>query len=481
MLSKILKNSTWLVGGKVISDGLSFLFYIYLARAFGEEGIGNYSFAFAAAALFGIGVEFGLRTLITRDIAKNSPFIAKYRSNIILFQLFLFFLLGLLLFVVAKTSNYSSQIQILSAYAYLGIALRAIGMTFIGFLEAVDEMGKSSLLEIISKAVIVVIGSALIYSKSSLEAVMFVHVVSGIVYVLLSAYFVKTLFGPIVFDLDFKFIKRTAITALPFIGASVLYILYSRVDYLMIHYFIGEKATGAYSVSFRIIESSLLVASMVGVAIFPSLSRSDANNVQSRDRLFLLALKWLAILGMIGSLPLMIVGDKLIIFLYGDEFAYSGYLMQWMSILLFIGCIKVPYWRLLFAINQEGTQLKIQAISVLINLILNYFLIPIHGVMGAIFASVVSEIYLLIEFHRSCSKIIHIKYIKKSLKFLLISVIVAAIGLFAKVYVFWPFVMFLSVVLFGISILFLGIISKKEKEQSLIILGKLINLKSKIV
>lgn len=472
MLSKILKNSTWLVGGKVISDGLSFLFYIYLARAFGEEGLGNYSFAFATATLFGIGVEFGLRALITRDVAKNLPDIKKYRGNILIFQVFLFVVLGMLLYLSGFIFDYSRHITVLLTYAYLGISFRAMGMSFIAFLEAADKMGKSSILEIVSKFVIVLFGSLFIFFGLDLQSVMFVHVISGLVYLSLNIYFVKKLYGPIKFEIDLLFIKKLATAALPFIGASVLYILYSRVDYMMIYYFVDEAATGAYSAAFRIIETSLLITSMVGLAIYPSLARSDANHVKDRDELFIMTLKWIAIFSMLGFLILLIVGNNLILFLFGDKFSTSGELIQWMSVLIFIGGIKVPYWRFLFAINKEATQLRIQGLSVLINLILNLILIPRYGIVGAIAGSIVSEVYLLIEFHRICSKIIQINFLKKSILFLLISGIIAALGLIAKLYFFWIYVLIISVLLFGILIYAFGIINKKEKDKFLTIIRK---------
>lgn len=475
MLSKILKNSSWLIGGKVLGDGLSFIFYIYLARVFGEKGLGNYSFAFATAALLGIGVEFGLRTLVTRDVAKNSPDIPKYRSNLLLFQLALFLFFGTILYLVTLIFNYSSHINILLLFAFLGISFRGFGMSFVAFLEAADEMSKSSLLDVISKFVIVFLGSILIFLGYNLEIVMFAHVLSGFVFLSFSIYLVRRIYGPIVFDFDIQFIKKTALTALPFIGASVLYILYSRVDYLMIYHIISEEATGAYSASFRIIETSLLVTSMIGLAIYPSLSRSDATDSANRDEIFLLSLKWIAIFSMLGFLILLIAGNDLVLLLFGSKFSTSANLIQWMSILIFIGGVKVPYWRLLFAVNKESTQLRIQAISVAINLTLNLILIPIYGVIGAIVASIISEIYLLVEFHLTCSKIVEIRKYKKITGFILFSSLIAIIGLLLKNYVAWYLVVFLVFISFFMSLYLMNMISNKERDKIFNLIKKITN------
>jgi O-antigen/teichoic acid export membrane protein len=473
MLSKILKNSSWLIGGRIIGDGLSFLFYIYLARVFGEKGLGNYSFAFATAALLGIGVEFGLRTLVTRDVAKNLPEIPKYRSNLLLFQLALFLFFGAILYIITLIFDYSVYINTLLAFAFLGISLRGFGMSFLAFLEAADEMGKSSLVEVVSKVVIVVFGSILMYLGYSLEFVMFVHVISGFIFLFLSIFLVRKIYGPIIFDFDILLIKKTAITALPFIGASVLYILYSRVDYLMIYHFISEEATGAYSASFRIIETSLLVTSMIGLAIYPSLSRSDAKDSTNRDEIFLLSLKWIAIFSMLGFLILLVAGNDMVLILFGSKFSTSASLIQWMSILIFIGGVKVPYWRLLFAVNKESTQLRIQALSVAINITLNLILIPIYGVVGAIIASIISEVYLLVEFHLTCSKIIVVKKNKKIAGFILLSLLLAIVGLFLKDYIAWYFVVSLVTCSFFISLFLMNMVSNQEKDKVISLIKKL--------
>jgi len=76
----------WLVGGRLASDAMALVFYIALARAFGQGGIGDYSFAFAIAAFFGLGVEFGLPALLTREVARSPRRVHDYFGTLFALQ-----------------------------------------------------------------------------------------------------------------------------------------------------------------------------------------------------------------------------------------------------------------------------------------------------------------------------------------------------------------------------------------------------------
>jgi O-antigen/teichoic acid export membrane protein len=77
----MITKTSWLIFGRIVSHALSLLFYIYLARTFGESGIGNYSYAFGIVALFVIGVQLGIQQLTTRDIAQDPDKAKDYFGN----------------------------------------------------------------------------------------------------------------------------------------------------------------------------------------------------------------------------------------------------------------------------------------------------------------------------------------------------------------------------------------------------------------
>ena len=68
---KITANTSFYLTALVIQKLLSFLYFTFLARYLGAEGIGQYFFAISFASLFSVVMDFGLSSVLTREIAKS--------------------------------------------------------------------------------------------------------------------------------------------------------------------------------------------------------------------------------------------------------------------------------------------------------------------------------------------------------------------------------------------------------------------------
>jgi O-antigen/teichoic acid export membrane protein len=451
----MLKKTTWLFLGQVTSRGLAFLFYICVARTFGKSGIGDYAFAFALAALFGIGVELGFRHLITRDIAKDHSLAIDYFGNIMVLQISLALIIGLLLYLSSMKLGYSSQVKFLLTFAFIGITLKALGLSFVASLEAVEAMDKSAILEVLARIVIVAVGFALLLIGAQLKIIMIAHAAGGAAYLAMAIYWARRYFGPLTLNVDPQLIKTTFYAVLPFAGASALYVLYARMDMIMIHHFIGETETGIYAVAVRLVTTPLFVASLVGLAMYPTLSRTSEQDTAKHNALFLSTLKWLGILGTTGAVIATVLGDRLVVIFFGNGFVASGMLVRWMGILFFLGCVTVPYWRLLFATNREITQLRIQGISVGLNLILNILLIPAWGAFGAVWASIISEVFLAVMLHLSCAKLVPAPYVAMAGRLFLAGGFSIATGMLLRDFLPWPILLMVTIAsLVGASLAF---------------------------
>ena len=56
----IMRNFGFLTVGKTVGDCFTFLMFVIISRAYGQEGIGQYSFAIAFTGFFAIFADFGL-------------------------------------------------------------------------------------------------------------------------------------------------------------------------------------------------------------------------------------------------------------------------------------------------------------------------------------------------------------------------------------------------------------------------------------
>lgn len=461
--STILTKITWLTCGQMTSHILAFLFYAVLARVFGESEIGKYAFAFALASFFGFGIQLGLRPLVTREVAKNPKHAPKYLGNLVVMQTALCIAAGVLLHLLSILMDYSYELYSILVMAFLSTALKAVGQSFAACLEAIEAMEKSALLELTERVTILVLGFMLIFADVKIQTVMIAHVTGAVAYSVLAIYWTRKHFGEISFEIDAALIKTTLLAALPFLGASALNVMYARVDVLMLHHLIGSTETGAYAVAFRCIETSLIAALMAGLAIYPSLSRFSEEGLEKRNELFVSALKWLGILGVAGAAMLITVGDSVLTLIMGQKFSLSGELIRYMSVVFLIGCVKVPYWRLLFATNHEYVQLRLQGLAVTANVLLNILLIPRYGALGAVWASIISEVILVSLFHWYCTKCLVRLHLMRSIKLMLAAIGSIVVGLAMRSFLPWPFVGISTIAAFCGSVVLVGFFTTEEQ------------------
>ena len=71
LLAFITRNTIFFLTALVIQKLLSFIYFTFLARYLGVEGIGQYFFAISFAAIFSVLMDFGLAPVLTREIAKS--------------------------------------------------------------------------------------------------------------------------------------------------------------------------------------------------------------------------------------------------------------------------------------------------------------------------------------------------------------------------------------------------------------------------
>ena len=388
----------FLVGGRVIGDALQLLLYIVIVRRFSEQEIGDYSFAFATAMLLGSIVAMGARSLITREVANTPMLGAAYPLNMAALHCALSFIAGGGLVFWAHLAGFSGTLTALCLLAFAAAGTNSIAYSAVAVVDAAGQVERGAQSEVLGRGFGVMLGFAALLAGLSLPVILGAQVAGALCYLGLAMYWAHKTHGPLAWRLDISLIRRTAKAAIPFALAALLYALYARIDIVMLHRMAGPVDTSYYAVSFRIIEATFIIASMVGIAMFPELAAGGRSGGADRKQLFGQASRWLGVLGAVISIALVIAGDQLATLVFGQDFEVAGDLLRVMALLVVIGYIKEPFWRLLVAQGRERLQLYIQGGAVTLNIGLNVLLIPQYGGFGAVAASVISETVMLAGF-----------------------------------------------------------------------------------
>ncbi|ROL70870.1 lipopolysaccharide biosynthesis protein [Pseudomonas vranovensis] len=156
-----------------------------------------------------------------------------------------------------------------------------------------------------------------------------------------------------------------------------------RSDYLFISAMLGSAALGHYAMASAAAELLLIVPEAVTTPLMKRLLQQDAG----MDKLTPLALRLTATVMLGACLSMALIGEWLIVTLFGAEYqpAYPALLALLPGL---FGLCYASILRLdLLGKNRPGTVSLMMGLGAALNLLLNVLLIPTYGIVGAAAAS----------------------------------------------------------------------------------------------
>ncbi len=185
-------------------------------------------------------------------------------------------------------------------------------------------------------------------------------------------------------------VRKLARESWPLLLSGVAISVYMRIDIVMLRHLAGESAAGIYAAAVRISELGYFIPMALASSVLPALlqarARGGAAYGERLQRYFDLS----AALAYALSLPLALVAPWLVRLAYGAAFAPAAAVLVvhiWAAIFVFLGVARGQ-----FLVNEGLTRFYLVATSMgaLLNVGLNFLLIPQAGGVGAAWATVIS-------------------------------------------------------------------------------------------
>ncbi|MGH8004945.1 MAG: polysaccharide biosynthesis C-terminal domain-containing protein, partial [Limisphaerales bacterium] len=179
--------------------------------------------------------------------------------------------------------------------------------------------------------------------------------------------------------------------ALPIALYLALGAAYFRIGTLIVYHYTGERGAGLYSACFRLSEAFLMLAASVSASLFPVFSRLKKENKAEMAALF--QRSFFGFLPPTLLLAILITGlsAPIINFLYGEAYAPSAAglsVIIWSLVFMIANTLST---NALLASDREKDITKITGANLLVNLGLNFYLVPRFGFIGACWAALATE------------------------------------------------------------------------------------------
>lgn len=388
---KYFKNTGWLMFGKV----LSLVVAIFIAKFLGPRDFGDLSFAIAFTSIIAAVGTLGLDSFIIRELL-NKPesrdeilgtsFSMRFWVSIILVPASIL----IYLFFRNTTNTPGNELTLiitLCASALIFKAFNIIDYYFQSQVKSKNVVHVQNICLFISsllKIILVLLKLPLVYFALAL-------VLDGLMMAigLVIIYHKQNLFMR-----NWSFSASRAKSLLdkswPLILSAIMVTLYMQIDILMLKYFTGATEVGIYSAAAKVSEAWYFIPIAIITSVFPAIlnaKKSDPDRYKKR-------LQNLYDLLMVISLPVALVisplSDTFILLLYGDKFVGAGLILSihiWSCIFVFLGSASSQY---LLAEGFTMISFYRTAIGAVVNILLNIWLIPLYGGLGASIATLIA-------------------------------------------------------------------------------------------
>lgn len=383
-----IKNTGWVGFSKIFESILSYLIIVLISRHLGAEGLGQYSFLFSFAGIFFILGDFGLATLLIRNLSneKNpSEFFSKVYSLIIILS---FIVLVIFMVVV----NFIGKPELLIPLFIVGV-LQFSSTLYLAPYGVLRVFGKGISMSTVNvvERVLVFIGALIILPLfSSLALFLFFALGATILKAILVYYFSSKNV-----HFKFKFPRSVSIlrSAFPFLLIYVFSFIYVQMDSIMLSFMTSDVVVGLYNSAYKLINILNVFPALLltfGFPIFSQLSKSK----QFKTRFFEIIIKSCIYVIVPIIFGVFLVGDRVLEFIYGFGSVESFLVLKILIVAELFVFLTEVFGYFLASTGDELFFSKIGFIAAAFNIVLNFILIPLFSLYGAAIATVLT--YMLI-------------------------------------------------------------------------------------
>ena len=373
------------------SAALLLVLLIVAGRVLGDARYGRFSFALALATILETLVDFGLKELAARSVARDRSLASRLVRHT--FGLKLALGAGTFLLLVVVATLLRDEPDVRRACYLLGAAavLRSYLMTLRHTLNGLERFDLESLVVVADRGFLLVFGVATLWAGWGLIGLTAAFVVGRVAALGLAYLVTRGQVGPIGVGFDVGYWWDLQRAALPFGLFAAVLILYSYIDTLLIGILRTDRETGVYSAAYRIYEGFTNGAVIIATVAGPKLARLF---VTDRTRHAQVAL-WAVGGAVVAALPFMGIGwlyaRELLELLFGQAFAPGEPVLQILAGgLLFVFPLQIMH-AVAISVNEERLLVKAATLGLVTNVVVNLALIPRLGIVGAAIATLTSE------------------------------------------------------------------------------------------
>ncbi len=389
-------NTGWMMGGQIFSLAMSFLVGAWVARYLGPDNYGFFSYSLSFAGLFSMIAGLGVDGILSRDLVRYPE-----KSSVLLGS-------GLAIkaasgFIAWLAATVAAWWLIPDGLGRILVSLIALSYIFSAF-NIIDIFFRSrveSRYSVKAQILTAVIGSALkaavILSGQGLVWLVGIYALEVLIQgaILTSIYLGRHL--PVGrWQVSSTMVRKLLASSWPLLLSGLSSFVLLKIDQVMIGSYLSSAAVGLYAAGVKLTEVWYFIPGVICASLFPAIINARTADLGQYHRRLKRLYVFLLVLAILIALPLSWGADFFIRQLFGAAYlgaAPAAAVYVWSTLGWFL---VSALWYRFMAENRLGLIFWSSFLPMIANILLNIWLIPRFGILGAAWATLISYSSMII-------------------------------------------------------------------------------------
>lgn len=382
--SKIRKNTFYsiiTISSRLIAN--VFLFWL-LARFYGPKIFGQFTFAHTLATTFIVFADFGIEILLTTKLAAEKGNSSKIFEKLLglKFTFLLFALIFMILIGLSFELSDESYILIFVFAVYL--LFTSLNNFFAGVFKGYEKFIYETRVSLLSNFLLIALTISLLLLHRSIIEIAVAFASSRIIGTIYSIYNLYRLDKELTFKPDLSGFKLLGSKVLIFGFHLIFAYLFFQIDTLLLAKFKGDYSVGIYQSVFKLVMLPLVIPDVFINSFLPTLSRYYSEDKKEWIRLGSIMGRILFICALPISVIMVFYSKEIINLVYGlKNYNDAVNVFRVFGLIILVRFTLEPFALMLTTSDRQIVRLITVIAATILNVTLNYFVIPVYDTLGA--------------------------------------------------------------------------------------------------
>ncbi|NDJ85568.1 MAG: flippase, partial [Chloroflexi bacterium] len=403
---RLIKNSAAPIGLNLFNRGIDFAFAFIMLRILGPADAGIYYYAIVIFGWFDIFTNFGLNTLLTRDVSRQPESAGRYLYNTSILRLGLAGLgipaLALVLLIRNTTVDPALDPTAVAAIIllYIGLVPNSISTGLTALFYAFERAEFPAAMTTVSTLIKVTLGLAALLLGWGVVGLAGVSIITNLVTFLVLGRLAWPLLRENWQPVPDGALQRTMLReAWPLMINHLLATIFFKSDVILMEAINGVSVVGIYSTAYKWLDALNIIPAFFTMALLPVLSRQAQTHQEALRRNYVLGTKILFMLALPVAVMTTFLAPILVGILGGRQFLPDGAVaLQLMIWSIPVGWMNSLTQYVLIALDRQRQITGAFIAAVSFNIITNLAFLPVYSFRAAAITTILSEIVLFVGF-----------------------------------------------------------------------------------